>query len=118
MKVSLKLLFALFGIGTAYTTVHAQDAVLGAETEPSTSSWSWFGDARLSYEHTWHLPGARYTEQLIRTRARMDVGGVWNAMPNLDFGVAIELTRGSDSNLYNRINNDNERSDFSGLDQL
>ena len=96
----------------------AQDSILSSADEPhdAARAWTWFGDATLRYEHTDGLPNNR--DALHRTRARLRLGGEYAAMPTLSFGAAIKLAQGSDDNRDNRINNDNERSDAYGLDQL
>ncbi|HVJ63000.1 MAG TPA: hypothetical protein VM555_09850, partial [Tahibacter sp.] len=97
----------------------AQDSILAgseAADDHAASRWSWFGDFLLRYEHTDGLPNNR--DALHRTRARLRLGGEYAAMPTLTFGAAIKLAQGSDDNRDNRINNDNERSDGAGLDQL
>jgi len=105
-------------LGLVAPVAMAQDAVLGAGEESSAPAYTWFGDAVFRYEHTAHLPGARYNHPLTRERARVRGGVLWQAMPNLEFGAAIELAAGSDANRDNRLNNDNERSDGGNLDQL
>lgn len=113
-SISTGLLVAALSLPAA-----AQDAVLSStDDNPEALAWSWFGDLLVRYEHTTDLPGARYDDSLERTRGRGRIGGLWHAMPTLDFGAAIELAAGSDSNDYNRVNNDNERSDSANLDQL
>lgn len=96
----------------------AQDAILETAPETPAARWTWFGDLQLRQEHTWRLPGARYAEPLTRTRSRGRVGMTYAPMPSLEFGAAIELAAGSDSNRDNRLNNDNERSNGANLDQL
>lgn len=102
----------------AASAVAAEDAVLDAAEAAPAATWSAFGDLRLREEHTWHLPGARYAQPLRRERGRGRVGAIYAPMPELEFGAAIELAAGSDSNRDNRLNNDNERSNSANLDQF
>jgi hypothetical protein len=115
-KFTAAILF--FGLCAAAPNTYAQDAVLNASDDAPAASWSWFGDAILRYEDTEHLPGARYNHPLKRERGRARLGGIWSPMPTLEFGAAIELGAGSDSNRDNRLNNDNERSNGANLDQF
>src|SRR3569623_2724692 len=94
-------------LGLLAPAAMAQDAVLSNSEEAAAPAYTWFGDAIFRYEHTDHLPGARYAHPLTRERARVRGGVLWQAMPNLEFGAAVELGAGSASNRDNRINNDN-----------
>jgi hypothetical protein len=97
----------------------AQDAILDSQEqqqEPPNRSWSTFGDLWVGYDHVTGLPGGR--ADLARVRGRARVGGIWNFSPEWELVGAARLADGSDSNRDNRRNNDNERSDSVGLDQL
>jgi hypothetical protein len=94
----------------------AQDAILeSSEAEPA-KSWGWFANLWTGYDHVSGLPNDR--PDFGRVRGRMRAGAFWNFAPQWDFVGAARLARGSDSNRDNRRNNDNERSDSVGLDQL
>lgn len=96
----------------------AQDSILDASAEAGqepASHWSWFGDVLARYDHVEGLPANR---TVSRWRSRARLGGEFVAMPELTFGAAIELAQGSDDNDFNRINNDNERSDHANVDQF
>ena len=94
----------------------AQDAVLSAEEPEAARSWSWFGDFWTGYDHVSGLPNNR--DDLSRVRSRLRAGMLWNVSPTWEIGGSARLALGSDSNDDNRRNNDNERSDDVGLDQL
>lgn len=106
------------GLLLAAGAASAQDGILAGSdaADAPAARWSWFGDFLARYEHTDGLPNNR--DALHRTRARARLGGEYAAMPTLNFGAAIKLAQGSDHNRDNRINNDNERSDGAGIDQL
>ncbi|MGN6518187.1 MAG: hypothetical protein ACTHK2_02045, partial [Dokdonella sp.] len=55
---------------------------------------------------------------LERVRGRVRPGLTWTPRAVLEIGGALKFALGSDANRDNRINNDNERSDGAGLDQL
>jgi hypothetical protein len=94
----------------------AQDAVLAAQEQEPARSWTTFGDLWIGYDHVSGLPNDR--EDLSRVRGRLRLGGIWNFAPEWEFVGSLRLAQGSDSNRDNRRNNDNERSDSVGLDQL
>ncbi len=104
--------FFLF-VSTA-TCVYAEDPLAGENA--TTQDGSWFGDLMLRAEHVGGLPNQR--EDLQRFRARTRLGFRYDPIPELEFGAAIKLAAGSDSNRDNRRNNDNERSDSVGPDQF
>lgn len=97
--------------------VAAQDAILaGSEQAESERSWSTFGDGWIGYDHLSGLPNHR--PDFSRVRGRVRAGIAWSATPEWEFVGAVRVADGSDSNRDNRRNNDNERSDSIGLDQL
>ena len=72
-----------------------------------------FGDARLRYENTRHIP-----VEIERVRARVHLGALYLGVEGWEFGGAVGLNAGSDDARDNRRNRDNERSDRASLDQL
>ncbi len=72
-----------------------------------------FGDARLRYENTRHIP-----VEIERVRARVHLGALYLGVEGWEFGAAALLNAGSDSSRDNRRNRDNERSNRLSLDQL
>ncbi|MEO5624795.1 MAG: hypothetical protein ABIQ70_02160 [Dokdonella sp.] len=104
----------LLGLSRAF----AQDAVLDAQDQeqPPSRSWTTFGDLWIGYDHVSGLPGGR--ANLARVRGRARLGGIWNFASEWELGGALRVADGSDANRDNRRNNDNERSDSVGLDQL
>ena len=95
----------------------AQDAILGAqETEEAPRNWGWLGDFWAGYDHVSGIPNDRDDVSRLLTRVR--AGAFWNISPTWEAVGVARATQGSDSNDDNRRNNDNERSDSIGLDQL
>jgi len=95
----------------------AQDAILGAqETEEAPGNWGWLGDFWAGYDHVSGIPNGRDDVSRLLTRVR--AGAFWNISPTWEAVGVARATQGSDSNDDNRRNNDNERSDSIGLDQL
>ena len=95
----------------------AQDAILGAqETEEAPRNWGWLGDFWAGYDHVSGIPNDR--DDLSRLLTRVRAGVFWNISPTWEAVGIARATQGSDSNDDNRRNNDNERSDSIGLDQL
>jgi len=72
-----------------------------------------FGDARLRYENTRHIP-----VEIERVRARVHLGALYLGVEGWEFGAAALLNAGTDDARDNRRNRDNERSDRVSLDQL
>jgi len=95
---------------------HSQDAVLDAGAEEPLKPLVFFGDFWGGYDHVSGLPNNR--DDLSRVRGRVRLGGLWNFAPEWQVVGALRVAQGSDSNSDNRRNNDNERSDSVGLDQL
>jgi hypothetical protein len=94
----------------------AQDAILDATEAPAERSWFPLGDFWTGYDHVSGLPNGR--GDVSRLRARLRAGILWNVTPDWELGGSVHLMQGTDSNSDNRRNNDNERSDDVGLDQL
>jgi len=95
----------------------AQDAILAAQQDETPArSWSTFGDVWLGYDHLSGLPNNRPDFSRFRGRAR--AGVLWNLASEWELVGSVRVADGSDANRDNRRNNDNERSDGIGLDQL
>lgn len=94
----------------------AQDPVLDAQESDAAQPLTTFGDAWIGYDRVSGLPNDR--DDLERGRARVRLGATWNFAPDWQLGGALRVAQGTDSNHDNRRNNDNERSDGLGLDQL
>jgi hypothetical protein len=110
---------ALLALALALFALHAnaQDAILSAEEpEAEARSWGWFGDFWGGYDHVSGIPNDR--DDVSRGRARVRAGAFWNMAPAFEFAGSVRLAAGTDSNDDNRRNNDNERSNGVGLDQL
>jgi hypothetical protein len=119
VRAAVLLRFAGFAALLCGGLAQAQDSILDASAEEAGQEpaprWSWFGDLLARYDHVEGLAAGR---TVSRWRGRARLGGEFVAMPELSFGAAIELAQGSDDNDFNRINNDNERSDHANVDQL
>ena len=98
------------------SNANAQDAILSAEEPEAAKNWGWFGDFWAGYDHVSGLPNNR--DDLSRGRARLRAGAFWNVAPTWEIAGSVRVAQGTDSNDDNRRNNDNERSDSIGLDQL
>jgi hypothetical protein len=99
------------------SAANAQDAILGAqESDEAPPAWGWLGDFWAGYDHVSGLPNNR--DDLSRLRTRIRTGAFWNIAPAWEAVGVARAALGTDSNDDNRRNNDNERSDSIGLDQL
>lgn len=103
------------------TQAHAQgsedDPLLAAsEEETSAAALSFGGDLWLGQDHVSDLPNGR--DDLNRTRGRLRFGATWMFAPSWEFVGSARIAQGSDHNDDNRRNNDNERSDSFGVDQV
>lgn len=95
----------------------AQDAILGAQdSEDAPKSWGWIGDFWAGYDHVSGVPNNRDDVSRLDTRVR--AGAFWNITPEWEAAGLARATLGTDTNKDNRRNNDNERSNSIGLDQL
>lgn len=72
-----------------------------------------FGDARLRYQDTRHIP-----VEFERLQARVHLGALYLGVDGWEFGGAVGINVGTDNARDNRRNRDNERSDRASLDQL
>ena len=91
------------------------DPLLSAE-ETATSTSRFITELWLGQDHVSGLPNNR--ANLNRTRARLRVGMNWSFADHWDFTASGRIAQGSDDNRDNRRNNDNERSDSFGIDQI
>lgn len=118
-RLALLCRLALLAAPGAVAAQLTDDPLLQApEDAPAGSTLAWSGDATVRYEHTRGIPGARPSPTLERVRGRVRPGLAWTPRAELEIGGALKFALGSDANRDNRINNDNERSDGAGLDQL
>jgi hypothetical protein len=97
------------------TAAFAQDEPDFELEDAPASAWSPLVELFLRGDHVSGLPNNR--EDLERVKAKLRVGALWQG-ETLSFGIAGEAGQGSDDNADNLINNDVEKSDGAGLDQL
>lgn len=90
--------------------------LLTQEQEPTSSNTHFVADLWLNQDHVSGLPNNR--EDINRTRGRLRFGISGLIGSNWDFTATARIAQGSDSNDDNRRNNDNERSDDVGIDQI
>ncbi|MCB1629072.1 MAG: putative porin [Xanthomonadales bacterium] len=100
-------------VGCLIGAMCAGGPVLWAQ-EDSQSSWSTSTDLRLRAEST-DVPGR---DEIERLRARLRLGVSYLVSDQLEVGGALRASVGSDDNIDNRRNLDNERSDAIGVDRL
>ena len=93
-----------------------EDALLMSQEEPQASTTHFIADLWLNQDHVSGLPNNRTDINRTRGRLRFGVGGVFAS--NWDFTTTARIAQGSDENRDNRRNNDNERSDSFGVDQV
>lgn len=93
------------GIGTA-----------GADTLTARGAawqrWSLLGDLRVRGDFVYEAPG----DEVRRTRSLLRLGAAVTPRQTLELGAAFEAALGTDRNVDNRGNNDNEPSDGLNLD--
>ncbi len=92
------------------------DPLLLSPEQPQASSTRFIGDLWLNQDHVSGLPNNRASINRTRARLRFGVGGSFASV--WDFAVTARIAQGSDENRDNRRNNDNERSDSFGVDQV
>ena len=114
------LLFAACILTTAMHA-HAQDSeddplLAPDDEETSVSAVSFGGDLWLGQDHVSDLPNGR--TDLNRTRGRLRFGATWMFASSWEFVGSARIAQGSDHNDDKRRNNDNERSDSFGVDQV
>ena len=97
------------------TVAFAQDEPDFEIDDAPASAWSPLVELFLRGDHVSGLPSNR--EDLERVKAKLRVGALWQG-ETVTFGIAGEAGQGSDDNADNLINNDVEKSDGAGLDQL
>ena len=103
------------------TGAHAQDSepdplLAGGDEGTEAASLAFGGDLWLGQDHVSGLPNGR--TDLNRTRGRLRFGATWIFAPSWEFVGSARVAQGSDDNDDNRRNNDNERSDSFGVDQV
>jgi hypothetical protein len=107
---------------TLASGVHAQgtddpfDTRDEMENADPGSSLSTQFDLRLRLERTTNIPAR--TDDIERFRARLRAGLSYLTDNGFELGAAAELAQGSDDNVDNKRNKDNEKSDSINLDQL
>ncbi len=116
--VLLALLLVLGLCGTASAQEDLFDPLADGTADHGNSERRliWSGDALLRGDHVGGLPNGR--EDLQRIRGRVRLGLEWWLDERLQLGAAVEASQGSDDNIDNRRNHDNERSDAGTLDRL
>jgi hypothetical protein len=99
---------------------HGEDSpdslLMSADDQQTSSSVRFVGDLWLNQDHVSGLPNGR--ADLNRTRARLRLGASGTFATNWEFTTTARIAQGTDSNRDNRRNNDNERSDSFGIDQI
>jgi len=94
----------------------SDDALLSAPAEATTSGTHFLGDLWLDQDHVSGLLNGRTA--INRTRGRLRAGIAGSFSPAWEFVASARIAQGSDDNRDNRRNNDNERSDGFGIDQI
>jgi hypothetical protein len=86
--------------------------------DEAASAWRPFGEALLRGDRVTGLPQGR--EDLERARLRLRAGAEWSpdAFEHLVLGFALEGAIGTGANKHSLINNDIEKVDGAGIDQL
>ncbi|MGB0135314.1 MAG: hypothetical protein WBP53_15895 [Dokdonella sp.] len=92
------------------------DPLLASLPEDDNSSVTFAGDLWLDQDHVSGLPADR--ADLNRTRGRFRFGLNWMFAPDWELVAMGRIGQGTDSNDDNRRNNDNQRSDDYGVDEL
>lgn len=87
-----------------------------AQDDPDGSHFTWYGDLRLRAERTADIPAR--SDDIERFRSALRAGGRWTFDSGWELAAAAKLGAGSDDNADNRRNNDNEKSNGVGLDEL
>jgi hypothetical protein len=95
--------------------VFAQDEPDFELADAPASSWSPFAEASLRGDRVTGLPNHR--ADLERVKFRLRVGALFQG-ESVTFGLVGKAGQGSDDNVDNLINNDVEKSDGVGLEQL
>ena len=100
----------------AHAQESSDDALLSAGEDATPDHVHFIGDLWLNQDHVSDLPNARADINRTRGRLRAGIGG--SLSPNWEFIASARIAQGSDDNRDNRRNNDNERSDSFGVDQI
>ncbi len=90
--------------------------LLSQDQDEAASDTRFIADLWLNQDHVSGLPNNR--ENLDRTRGRLRFGLSGLLGTSWDFTTTARIAQGSDDNRDNRRNNDNERSDGIGIDQV
>ena len=114
--LGLAALFACGLPGLAPAQESDADPILAGASEPAARTISFGGDLWLGHDRVSGLPNGR--DDLNRTRGRLRYGLTWLFAPSWEFVGSARLALGSDDNTDNRRNNDNERSNDFGVDQI
>lgn len=102
---------------TSFAQLPEDDAILlSQDQEQASSNTRFVADLWLNQDHVSGLPNNR--DNLDRTRGRLRFGVVGTLGSAWDFTAMARIAQGSDANKDNRRNNDNERSDGVGIDQI
>lgn len=104
----------------AFSVAQAQDEFDSALDQPDETATTWrpFGEALLRGDRVSGLPQGR--ADLERVRARFRAGGEWSpdGFERVVVGIAIEAAIGTGANKHSLVNNDIEKVDGAGIDQL
>ncbi len=108
--------FSLSFFANASYAQSTDDALMLAQDEAEASSTRFSADLWLNQDHVSGLPNNRANLDRTRGRLRFGLNGVFAS--NWEFAAIARIAQGSDDNRDNRRNNDNERSDSFGVDQV
>lgn len=114
LSLGTAFLFAL--PGSALAQEDASDPLLGGSEEPNASTHHWFANLWLDHDRVDGLPNNRPDFDRTRARARLGLNALFGSA--WEFTGSIRIAQGTDDNRDNRRNNDNERSDNFGIDQV
>lgn len=92
------------------------DPLLTSLPEDGNSTVTFVGELWLDQDHVSSLPANR--PDINRTRGRFRFGLNWAFAPDWELIAVGRIGQGTDSNDDNRRNNDNQRSDDYGVDEL
>ncbi|MEZ5463191.1 hypothetical protein [Dokdonella sp.] len=115
LALSLATLLAS-SLAAAQEEEYEADPLLASLPEESASSVTFLGNLWLDQDHVSGLPADR--PDINRTRGRFRFGLSWAFAPSWELVAVGRIGQGTDSNDDNRRNNDNQRSDDYGIDEL
>lgn len=111
------LIVFAFIASTCVAQAPGDDALLLSQDQDEAASGTrLIADLWLNQDHVSGLPNNR--DNLDRTRGRLRFGISGLLGSSWDFTTTARIAQGSDRNRDNRRNNDNERSDAIGIDQV